>query len=113
MHLVIFVWPTRVRMEARHKAATAIELPKEGRTVPSGRTRTAGDRLPFFHTTSCRTVLAVQGRYAAQNQRALDCSGPFHRLDRYERREPLNFALDLLWRLPLVGDGPYWAGILD
>ena len=35
MHLVILVWPTRVRMEARHKAATAIELPKEGRTVPS------------------------------------------------------------------------------
>jgi len=109
MHLVILVWPTRVRMEARHKAATAIELPKEGRTVPSGRTRTAGDRLPFFHTTSCRTVLAVQGRYAAQNQRALDCSGPFHRLDRYERKGASEPRLGLVVAPPV---GRRWRSIL-
>ena len=82
MHLVILVWPTRVRMEARHKAATAIELPKEGRTVPSGPNEDSGPigSLSFTPHLAERSSPS-RVRYAAQNQRALDCSGPFHRIE--------------------------------
>jgi hypothetical protein len=114
MHLVILVWPTRVRMEARHKAATAIELPKEGRTVPSGRTRTAGDSAPFLSHHILQNGPRRQGS-ATPRKTSAPWTAPGRSTDStgMKEREPLNFALDLLWRLPLVGDGPDWAGILD
>ena len=102
MHLVILVWPTRVRMEARHKAATAIELPKEGRTAPSGaeRGQRATGSLSFTPHLAERSSPS-RVRYAAQNQRALDCSGPFHRLDRYERKGASELRLGVVVAPPV------------
>jgi len=87
MHLDILVWPTRVRMEARHKAATAIELPKDGRTVPSGRRRTADDRLPFFHTTILQNGPRRQGSAMPRKTSApLTAPGRSTDSNRYERK---------------------------
>ena len=56
-----------------------IELPAEGRSVPPAeRGQRAIGSLSFTGDFAERSSPS-RVRYAAQNQRALDCSGPFHR----------------------------------
>jgi hypothetical protein len=86
MHLVILVWPTRVRMEARHKAATAIELPKEGRTVPSGPNEDSGRSPPFLSHHILQNGPRRQGSATPRKTSAPLTAGRSTDSNRYERK---------------------------
>ena len=69
-------------------------------------TRTAGDRSLSFTPQLAERSSPSRVRCAAQNQRALDCSGPFYRLTAMKEREPLINASNSL--APPVGrPGPF------
>jgi hypothetical protein len=66
-----------------------------------GLTRTAGDGSLSFTPQLAERSSPSRVRCAAQNQRALDCSGPFYRLTFMKEREPMINALST--RAPPVG----------
>jgi hypothetical protein len=102
MHLVILVWPTRVRMEARHKAATAIGLPKQGRTVPSGPNEDSGRSPPFLSHHILQNGPRRQGSAMPRKTSApLTAPGRSTDSNRYERKGASELRLGLVVAPPV------------
>jgi hypothetical protein len=102
MHLVILVWPTRVRMEARHKAATAIELPKQGRTVPSGPNEDSGRSAPFLSHHILQNGPRRQGSTMPRKTSApLTAPDRSTESNRYERKGASELRLGLVVAPPV------------
>jgi hypothetical protein len=78
-------------------------LHKKSFTIfPAGRGQRATGSLSFTRQLAERSSPS-RVRCAAQNQRALDCSGPFYRLTFMKEREPMINASTT--RVPPVGRG--------